>query len=196
VVARQEKGRPSQVVIARVDAESPAASSGVQPGDVLTSVGGVPVRRALDVERAFLSSDAGEEVTLLVERDRERLSLSLVLASLPGEAEPAADRTWDLLGLELAAVPTAEFRQYRSRYRGGLSVTDVRPDSPAARQGIRPGDILVGMHIWETVELDNVDYILGRPDLGDLMPMKFYILRGNETLYGHLTLSRRTARSK
>ena len=44
------------------------------------------------------------------------------------------------------------------------------------------------MHIWETVSLDNVAYILKRPDFADLNPVKFFILRGDETLYGYLPL--------
>ena len=44
------------------------------------------------------------------------------------------------------------------------------------------GDVLVGMHIWETTTLDNVAYILNRPDFADLNPVKFFILRGDETL--------------
>jgi len=49
----------------------------------------------------------------------------------------------------------------------------------------------VGMHVWETISIENVAYILGRPDFAQLGPLKFYILRGNETLFGHLTVSQR-----
>jgi serine protease Do len=52
------------------------------------------------------------------------------------------------------------------------------------------------MHVWETVSLDNVSYILNRSDFSNLGPVKFYILRGNETLYGHLTVAARSTRHK
>ena len=81
----------------------------------------------------------------------------------------------------LQPISSKQFQQYRSRYHGGLTVIDVRPDSPAAKQGIRRGDVLVGMHIWETVSLENVNYILGRSDFTQLDPLKFYIIRGSET---------------
>ena len=73
-------------------------------------------------------------------------------------------------------------------------VLDVRPNSPAANQGIAPGDVLVGMHIWETVTLDNVAYILKRPDFTTLNPVKFFILRGDETLYGFMPINLKVAR--
>jgi len=73
-------------------------------------------------------------------------------------------------------------------------VTSVRTSSPAAEQGIRTGDVLVGMHIWETVSLDNVSYILHRPDFNSITPIKFFILRGNETLYGFMPINLKVAR--
>ncbi|MEN6498408.1 MAG: serine protease, partial [Thermoguttaceae bacterium] len=56
-------------------------------------------------------------------------------------------------------------------------------------QGIRQGDVLVGMHIWETISLENVSYIINRPDFASLTPIKFFILRGSETLYGYLPVA-------
>ena len=89
------------------------------------------------------------------------------------------------LGMELKPIAAEEFRQnYQTRFRGGLMVTAVRPGQSRRGQSIRPGDVLVGMHIWETISLENVSYILNRPDLNSVSPIKFFILRGTETLYG------------
>ena len=76
-----------------------------------------------------------------------------------------------------------------SKYRGGLAVMAVRAGSPAESQGIRRGDVLVGMHVWETVSLDNVTYVLKQQRVTSKGPLKFYILRGNQTLYGHLQMA-------
>ena len=99
--------------------------------------------------------------------------------------------------MELKPVPSGEFRRkYQTRYRGGLVVTTVRAGSAAARQGIRRGDVLVGMHIWETVSMDNISYILKRADFTSLSPLKFFILRGDETLYGYLPVAAKTVSRK
>ena len=87
----------------------------------------------------------------------------------------------------------AEFNRLGTRYRGGLTVLDVNPGSPAAQQGIRRGDVLVGMHVWETVSLENIAYILDREDLSKLDTVVFYIVRGSDTLYGHLQMANRTS---
>jgi len=183
--ARAEPGIPVQSVAGK----SPAEEAGLKPGDVVTAMGDLEIVRALDFHRAMLGVDVGERITVLVRRGDEALELTLELAKVPGQLKLAAGPHWELLGLELKPIPTSEFRRrHQTRYRGGLSVAAVRPDSPAASQGIFPGDVLVGMHVWETISVKNVDYVVSRPDLAKINPVKFYILRGSETLYGYLPI--------
>jgi serine protease Do len=107
-------------------------------------------------------------------------------------AEPT-DEIWNVLGLRLAAMPPQQFKNYNSKYRGGLAVTAIRPGSPAARQGVLRGDVLVGMHDRETVTIENVEWILNHIESADIEPLRFYILRasdkGSEVLYGHMAVS-------
>jgi serine protease Do len=184
--AESSEDGPGLVVRAVAD-RSPAEKAGLEPGDVLTSIGDLKIVRALDFHRAILGLDIGESISVSVRRGEETLVLTMELAKVPDNLKPAAGPHWELLGLQLKPIPTKEFQKnHRTRYRGGLTVAAVRPHGPAASQGIRSGDVLVGMHIWETVSLKNVDYVVNRPDLPKLNPVKFYILRGNETLYGYL----------
>ena len=180
-------GRP--FVVSKVEENSPAAKAKLQPGDIIQEVNDKKVARALDIERALLGHKAGDEVPLTVERSGEKVQLKLALTSSPRSRAGSTDQPWDIIGLKLSPMPGKQFRDMQSRYRGGLAVLSVRPESPAARQGIRRGDVLVGMHIWETITLENVNYILNRSDFTSIDPVKFYILRGNETLYGHMTVS-------
>jgi serine protease Do len=191
-LATRSQGLPDQrqLVVEQLDESSPAAKSGLQPGDVVLAVEGQSVSLPVDIERALLGRKAGEEVDLRVQRGGKPTTVSMVLAGVPrGRAHGADQQAWEVLGLKLAAVSTDKLSAGQTRYRGGLRVTSVRPDSPAAKQGIQRGDILVGMHKWETISLDNVAYVLSRPDFAQLVPVKFYIVRGDETLYGHLTVA-------
>ena len=62
--------RDGQLVVAGVDPDSPAAEARLRRGDVLRSVGGVPVAESADVERALRkAADGGREhALLLIER--------------------------------------------------------------------------------------------------------------------------------
>ena len=181
---------PQGMLVGAVEANSPAAEAGLAPGDLVTAVGDIDVRRPLDFQRAMLERKPGQLVHLAVRRGHDSLALNLTLGEAPETTKTESQPAWDLLGMELKPIPAEEFRAaHPTRYRGGLLVTAVRSGSPAASQGIAVGDVLVGVHIWETVSLENVAYILKRPDFANLNSVKFFILRGDETLYGHWALN-------
>jgi serine protease Do len=168
--------------------DSPAAKAGLESGDIVRRIEQREVARALDIERYLLGRQAGEDVELEIERDGETQSLILVPESIATTRTETTDLAWDVLGLKLAPVSPQVFRQYGSRYRGGLKVVSLRPDSPSSQQGIRRGDVLVGMHKWETISMENVTYVLNSDEVKKSQPVKFYILRGTETLYGQMRL--------
>ena len=97
----------------------------------------------------------------------------------------------EIFGLELEPVRPEEVKRVNGRYRGGMRVIAVRDGSTAAKEGIRRGDYLVGLHVWEITSPETVKYVLARRDLDELSPIKFYVLRGTETLYGHLPVNER-----
>jgi serine protease Do len=184
IVAKADGSRG--VVVEAVHRESPAATVGVRAGDLITTIGDQPVSRQLDIERALLGRKVGESVSVTVVRAGSEERLALPLAAIRRDAESAEDRCWRELGVRLQPQPAAKVQKLQSRYRGGLAVTEVRPGGPASEQGIREGDILVGLHVWETVAFDNISYILDKAREEHLNPIKFYVLRGRETLFGHL----------
>jgi serine protease Do len=180
-------------VVTSAKSDSPASKAGLKAGDVITRIGTRQIERTLDVELALLGRKADEEIALEVERDGKPVTATLALSrSSRSQLKPAlADRMWTALGLRLAPMDETAFKELGTRYRGGLQVIAVRGESPASQQGIRRGDVLVGMHVWETVSLENIAYILDRDDLSKFDPMIFYIVRGSDTLYGHLRIAGR-----
>lgn len=192
LVAHESDG----VLVQGIDREGPAATGGLQRGDVITAIANKQVSRPLDIERRLLGIKGSESVEVTVQRNNQPVSIKLALGSLPQvetKSERPRDQIWDTIGLRLEQAPATRFQGTRSPYRGGMTVLDVRADGPAAKQGIRKGDVLVGMHLWETVSLDNIQYVLNHADLGH-EPVKFYILRGNETRFGHLQIGSRSSR--
>ncbi len=185
----------SHFIVNAIQKSSPADKAELKSGDVITAIGPQTIDRALDIERALLDSKSGEPVAVSVLRDGETISLNLEMTPAePTRQTPTASRIWNLIGLRFVRVPNAEFERLGTEYRGGLKIVDIRESSAADEQGIKPGDILVGMHLWETVSSDNLVYILNRPDFTDFQPMKFYVIRGGDTLYGHMRVSRADSR--
>lgn len=197
-----KSGKRRELVVTGAAAKSPAAAAGFKDGDVVSKAGKVDVLDGADFERALLGRKSGEKVDVVVKRDGKDQTLALTLDRLPGNAVVRANNdvqvvaetseiAWTQLGLKVARVTDPTTIRTNSRYRGGMRVVAVRPQSPAAANGIRQGDILVGLHVWETVTAENVAFVLKHPQLGTFNPLKFYILRGRETLFGHLNVSSR-----
>jgi membrane-associated protease RseP (regulator of RpoE activity) len=75
------------VLIARVEADSPAAKAGVRVGDVLTKANDQTVDEARDVRAAIANAKKGDTVDLVVVRDRKPLTFKVVLTN---DAAPAS----------------------------------------------------------------------------------------------------------
>ena len=203
-----------KLVVDAADLNSPAAAAGFQPGDVVTQVGPVTVNDRADLERAFLGHAPNAPVDVIVERNRESVKLTVQLAridearlaalsnsattptvvraKLGSARDPIKDKCWEIVGLRLEKASAAQLQTFRNRYRGGMRVLDVRPKSIAADFGIKQGDILVGLHEWETVRWEDINYILNQHSLiNGNDPVKFYVVRGQEVLYGNLKFASR-----
>ncbi|MEZ6056191.1 MAG: trypsin-like peptidase domain-containing protein [Planctomycetaceae bacterium] len=213
IETRDEKqGANRKLIVQSVAPNSPAAEIGLQAGDIITKVDSVPVVDRVDLERVLLRKAAGEKVALEFTRKDEVQDTSLTMARMAGSrnlagkasiqqpqipvpppisssAKAADDKTWTVLGLRIKKMDASQRIFQGQAYHGGLLVTDVRSGSPAAQNGIRNGDVLVGLHVWETVSDENVDYVLNHPNFSTFSPLKFYILRESETLYGHFSLA-------
>jgi len=181
---------------------SPAATAGFQAGDIIVRAGSVDVIDGADFERALLGRKAGEEVAVVVRRNDNKTTIRLTLSGRSGrniaaaptemvvrannENEPVnvAQQAWQALGIRVSQLVEIEPALAGSRYRGGMRVTQVRRGGPADTNGIQAGDILLGLHLWYTIRNEDISYVLTHPDLATFSPLKFYILRDRETMWG------------
>jgi serine protease Do len=179
VNAHDDTGVLRQAVVERVDPSTPAGKAGVQKGDIVTQIGDMPIATSLDLERALLDHQAGDKIQLVVKRDGTEQKYDLILD---------ASVTWRKLGVRLQPTPTDTVTRTHPQLHGGMLVSDVRPDSPAAKAGIQRGDILLGLHQWEMLTMDNVQFVLNHPDLATFNPIKFYVLRNGTVHRGTISL--------
>jgi len=80
---------PSAVAVENVVPDSPAATAGLQAGDVIIEVNGLEVENSGILVEA-VTTNAGEEIDLLVERQGEPLMLTMVPRQ-EGEYDPAEE---------------------------------------------------------------------------------------------------------
>ena len=149
-------------LITSVTPGGPAARAGLEQGDVVVSVAGRPVTP--DQTLAYLVSQQpiGSRIALEVLRGGQRRNVTVQIAERPtdqelarlngldapgeddgGSNDPAVPAGARSLGMTLQTL-TPEIAQ-RGGLRGqvsGVVVTEIDPNSEAAQQGMRPGDII------------------------------------------------------
>jgi serine protease Do len=177
-------GLARRVVVDRVDTAGPASRAGLRPGDVIVQVGNVPVASTIDVERGMLDKAAGERVPVIVRRAGVEKRSELVLQTADRSFPAAAEMVWTKLGLRLSPVNADAVASIHGKLHGGLAVAAVNRDSLAAKAGMQQGDILVGLHHWETLTVDNIAFVLNHPDLASFQPLCFYIIRSGQLRRG------------
>jgi len=180
-------------VIDRVEPGSPAETAGFKAADVVEKVGDVQVKCAMDVERAFLEQLPGAKTEIVARRSRDEVKAAVALKATPRTvtgvtvSAGGGDPVWKRLGVKVDSVSADHVVRVNKDLRGGLLITDVNPESPAARAGFQRGDILIGLHQWETISSDNVSFVLNHPDLASFTPLKYFLIRRGELHRGSLT---------
>ncbi|MCH7689199.1 MAG: trypsin-like peptidase domain-containing protein [Planctomycetes bacterium] len=201
-----KSGKQRQLVVSSARPNSPAEKAGFQSGDVVVQAGTVKVIDRADFERALLGHTSGEKIEILVQREDKEETLTLELAQQKKYTVSSAgaetvfrgnndanqkkniEKIWRILGLRLAKLPDNDSRLTKTKYHGGMQVVEVRKSSPAESNGIHKEDILVGLHLWETISYENVAFVLDHPNLKAFNPLKFYIFRKGNTWFGNVSL--------
>jgi serine protease Do len=185
-----DPNRPAQrwVSVERVEADSPAARAGIQPGDIILEANSLPIAHSLDWERALLDLPAGESLSVRFRRGQEERTAQLRFPRNTPEQQHA-ELVWKLLGMRLRPVSAEQVQRVQASLRGGMVVLSVAPNSPAERAGIQPGDILIGLHQWETLNYDNLAYVLRHPDLASFLPLRYFIIRHGTVQRGYFQVS-------
>jgi serine protease Do len=173
----------------RTDPDSPASSAGLRRGDVLVRVGDVKVACSFDVERGLLERKAGDAVPVVYLRHGKEQRKDLVLQAPANRSRASlSELVWEKLGVKFSPVAAEQVSRANRQLHGGLEVTTLSADGLAAKAGIRKGDVLVGLHQWETVSVDNVAFVLTHPDLASFNPLSFYVVRGGQVRRGSLQI--------
>ena len=142
---------PSGALIAGVLPDGPAARAGISVGDVIVRFGDQKVQTMRDLPRIVAAAKAGTRVPVEIVRNGDAKTLTLDVGEMPGsdKVAAAAPDTRDedetaRLGLALAPLDDA-MRQRLELDSGvqGAVIAQVEAASPAARQGLRPGDVIL-----------------------------------------------------
>ncbi|WP_244630986.1 Do family serine endopeptidase [Aureimonas sp. ME7] len=155
--------RPTGALVQAVRSDTPADAAGLREGDVILSMNGFPVENPDTLGYRLATAGLGGEADLeVLASGGKREDVRIALASAP--EKPARDeRTLDgetpFAGATIANLsPRLAGELDMAQTATGVVVTGVVRNSPAARLGLRPKDIIVslnGQDLASTQELED-----------------------------------------
>jgi serine protease Do len=153
---------PRGALVAQVEAGSPADRAGLKTGDVVLGVDGEPVIASGDLPALLAQHGAGDSVRLEVWRDGKRVQLNAKLAGTQrgesrAEAAPAAAAAaGGKLGLALRPAEAG------GEAGGGKGLVVEAASGPAARAGVKPGDVVVSVNGVAATSIEAVRGAVGK----------------------------------
>jgi serine protease Do len=137
--------RPRGALVSEVEKASPAERAGLEPGDVIVSLGGKTIERSGDLSMQVADTAPGSRVDLEVWRKGAPRSLSVTVGERKQEKVASADGSSAPAGrLGLAVRPLSREERHDADVKEGLLVEDV--SGPAEKAGIQEGDIVLALN--------------------------------------------------
>jgi len=141
-------------LVANLTEGGPAEKAKLHVGDVILSFDGKPIEEMRSLPRIVAETAVGKASKVIVWRKGKKVKLKVMLGEFPDDEKVAAvtsrnhprkKKTKALKALGLTIAPVND--ELRSRFKldedaKGVIVTDVEVDSPAAENGVRPGDVV------------------------------------------------------
>ncbi len=134
---------PRGAVIVRVTPNSPAEKAGLQSQDVIVEFNGIPVRSIAHLQSLVGRTPPGTTVPVKIVRGGKEMVVNVTLGERTPEVVAEATRNAEWRGMVVGEL-TPELRRQMNIPENvkGVIVMMVEPDSPAAKAGIRQGDII------------------------------------------------------
>lgn len=163
------------LLVAVVEADSPAAKAGVKRGDIILQADDTEINTVGDLQTALKEKKAGDELQIRLQHGDETRNLTVSLSEVDGKA---------YLGILpcVGGMPGDGMmffnKPFMQTVEGNL-VASVKPDSPADEAGLQAGDVITAVDGAELTVDEDLSEIIHTHKPGDVVTLT--VLRPGKT---------------
>jgi serine protease Do len=177
-------------LVAEVMEDSPASKAKLERGDIITGYNGKPVRGPAQLRQFVAETAPGTQVALAILRDKKTEHVNIVIGEVPKELSKLSRGDRDssrsrgdhaLAGVTVENLSGQQGPFGRSKVRAGVVVTEIEPESPAERAGLRVGDIIREINRKPVKDVADFERLTSRLRAGS--PVLLLLNRGNATIF-------------
>ncbi|HSX04122.1 MAG TPA: DegQ family serine endoprotease [Rhabdochlamydiaceae bacterium] len=146
--------KPEGALVSEVVKDSPADKAGIQQGDIIIEYNNSPVKTLGSFRNDVSLMTPGSKVNLKVNRKGKIITIQVTLGSASDSF--STDGAMQKMGLEVDNL-TPELAKQLGYTKGeeGVVITKIKPGSPAAVAGMRPGFLVMAINHKKVTNLDD-----------------------------------------
>jgi len=136
------------ILVSSVQQDSPASAAGLKQGDVIIRMDGVPLENVSELRNKVALTAPGTKTMLRVIRQGREKKIQITIGEQPANFGQTGDQSWtkknslDQFGLTLQELSPELAERFGYVKNSGLIISDIKPDSPAATAGLKPGQLV------------------------------------------------------
>jgi serine protease Do len=142
--------RAEGILVSEVSDGSPAKKAGLQQGDVIMALDGLPVADVTELRNRVAMTAPDTKVKFTIIRNGHEKTVMVRIGEQPSDFGHVAKKEkhgktsslLDGMGLSLQELTTELADQFNYSKGQGVLIAEVEPDSPAARVGLQPGQLI------------------------------------------------------
>jgi len=178
-------GKPRGAYVRNVEPGGPAASGGIESGDVILSFNGREINKSTDLPRVVGDTKPGATATVQVWRKGNSRDLTVTVADTDTtqaaakkpDAPAANGNSASAFGV--AVVDLSDAKKKDLNIKGGVEVTSLG-DGTLARAGARPGDVIIRIADADITGVKQFEALIKTLDANKAVPV--FIRRSDSTL--------------
>ena len=178
-------GKPRGAYVRNVEPTGPAATGGIEAGDVILSFNGREISKSTDLPRVVGETKPGTTASVQVWRKGGTRDLTVTVvdtdaaqvASKKADAPASNGNSVNAFGVAVTELSDSKKKDFN--IKGGIEVTGLG-DGPLAKAGVRPGDVIIRIADTDITGVKQFETLVKSLDANKAVPV--FIRRADSTL--------------